>query len=507
MSQKVYVDLYHRQAVLLGNYPDKVKEILRYRVNNYHHIIRHQPLVWKVGDDGEKSLQPRWDGWKSLVNRDRIGSGLFKAVRRKLEKKCHIRFVVNDIRHRLKFNDDDMKSDRYYQNDCVEEMLPQKTGGLILNATGSGKTKIVGIYLRRLVGTAVFVVDELTLLKQARKALGKILEENVGIVGMSKFKPRRVTVATIQTLDKHRKNPKFLSWSQNLDVMFLDEVHLALGSRYLRTIQSMKPRVVFGLTATLAIEKKEILWRAQALCGKVIYEYKLERGQQDKVLARVCVLSIQHRDGETRKRKWHSSLSRLVIRAIKRNTLVAELAKELHSRGKHILVFVERLEHLDTLHEMLRDIRHRRAFGKKSASHRKQTIKDLQSGKIRLILANKVFLKGVDIPRIDAIIDAAAGKDKNNALQKLGRGTRIYEGKKGLLYFDISDRHKEKGLHSGDNGFNRFSSATGSRLMAFKRSSIPVVSIDPKEFEKSTRYEEIVDIAEKKLKEEIKKHA
>jgi superfamily II DNA or RNA helicase len=64
-----------------------------------------------------------------------------------------------------------------------------------------------------------------------------------------------------------------------------------------------------------------------------------------------------------------------------------------------------------------------------------------------VIIASKVFKKGISINRLDLIIDAAGRKNREDAVQKFGRGVRRHKHKRGLIYLDISDtdyRDKER---------------------------------------------------------------
>jgi superfamily II DNA or RNA helicase len=62
----------------------------------------------------------------------------------------------------------------------------------------------------------------------------------------------------------------------------------------------------------------------------------------------------------------------------------------------------------------------------------------MDAGKANLIIANQVFKKGINIKRVDLIIDCAQRSNKNDVLQKFGRGVRLHSDKKGLLYVDIA---------------------------------------------------------------------
>ena len=52
---------------------------------------------------------------------------------------------------------------------------------------------------------------------------------------------------------------------------------------------------------------------------------------------------------------------------------------------------------------MLEDIPHRLAYGEKKVIERKVAIKDFDESKIRLIIANQVFKKGITIKKVNTI--------------------------------------------------------------------------------------------------------
>jgi superfamily II DNA or RNA helicase len=145
------------------------------------------------------------------------------------------------------------------------------------------------------------------------------------------------------------------------------------------------------------------------------------------------------------------------------------------------------------LSEMLDDVPHYTVFGEKEVDERLRAKVKFDNGKRKLIITNQVFKKGISINTIECIIDAAAFKSKNDAVQKYGRGVRLADGKTGLLYFDINDRGPE-GTVKGDDEFNRFSHGSKSRLKAFKAKGIPIFRVSS-----GLDAEAIFDKAEEKL--------
>lgn len=403
------------------------------------------------------------------MKRNRVPTGLFLAMKADIERDLNVKFDIKNHMVQVQFKPNGVVSDRAYQNECVESMIEAGNncgGGLVLSATGSGKTYLSGQFFSRLKGNGCFIVDELTLLKQAQKELSDVLNEEVGEVGDSKFLPKRITVATSQTLHLHQDDPKFEDWVRSLQVNIIDEIHVCLNRRNVAIVEAIAPPVVFGLTATLELQKQHIRVRAYALAGPVCYEYPLTQGQEEGHLSQgVVVQVLTENDYDTEvytNKQYAQEYSDHIVYNASRNELICDLVREAVYQGKFPIVLVERIKHLQLLSEMLKDIPHRVVCGDVKAEDRLLAKRKFEAGTIKLLLANKVFQKGVDIKKLDVVIDAGAMKSKNRAVQIFGRGIRLSEGKLGLLHFDISDVG------------GRFEKASKSRRSALMKRGIPV---------------------------------
>lgn len=396
-----------------------------------------------------------WDGYVNYFQRSRVPAGLFLDKLKDLRQRYLVR--VEDERERPQFRKLETDGMRPYQREAVEAMIAASaTGGLVLSATGSGKTHLAGAFLRSLRGAGCFVVDELTLLEQARREIAQVTGEEVGVVGKSEFQPKRITVATVQTLHRHRDKPKFLEWLRGLDVMILDEIHVALNRRSIDVIWKARPRAVFGLTATLEMQKPHVRVPATALAGPVVFRYPICQGVAEGYLSDGVIGLVEFQDplrgiapgyfvlnadgrhfvrpgSPSAKYRYHIALNRA------RNDIVEALAREAVRRDCHTAVLVEQRRHLSALARRLRDVPHAVMCGDRAQQERLEAQRAMDAGQLPLILANRVFAKGIDLRTLDAVIDATAMAGHNGALQRYGRGARKAEGKRGLIYLDIAD--------------------------------------------------------------------
>lgn len=401
-----------------------------------------------------------WDGYTNLLMRGTVGTGLFQHQLPSI-RAAGFKVTIEDKRVSPMFKDIAYADNvRPYQQQAVTTMMAKAaTGGLLIAATGSGKTLTVGEYLKRLKGPAVFVNDELALLEQSRKELAAVTGEEVGIAGRGKFEPQRITVATIQTLNRHRKNPALLPWLRSLVAIILDEFHVQLARRNLEVITSVKPQSVYGLTATLEMSKPEIWMPAMAIAGPSIFTYPLEQGVSEGYLAegRACIVPHYCR---TDSRDYES----IIVRNKSRNDLIESLVRESVKRGRRAIVIVERILHYQLLSRRLADVPHGVVSGVVPVADRSQIKEQMESGAIQVIISSRVFAKGQSIRSLDTIIDATALQSADNTQQRYGRGTRMQEGKQ-LVYFDISDRG------------NAFARAAAQREQALRALKVPCVYV------------------------------
>jgi len=434
-----------------------------------------------------------------LLLRHSVPAGLFRYRLPDLRK-----IVSLKVRRTItwpEFRENGRGSDRDYQTECLDALVKKSNcGGIVLSATGTGKTRIAGMYFDLLEGNGCFVVDELTLLDQTREELCKFLREKVGMIGDMKFRPKRVTVATIQTLYRHKDDPEYANWVRSLDVVFIDELHLALNRSNLETVKKIPAKAVFGLTATLEMQKPYVAVRATALCGPVIYTYPLQEGVEEGHLVKGVVIGLDLvRKGKGKfEYGYQEEYASRIVRSRARNDAIEELVREAVDRGYYVIVLVERVEHTHRLAYRLEDLNVRTVFGEKTTKQRRATQKKFEKGRIEVIIANKVFKKGINIKRVDVIIDAASMKSKNDARQKYGRGVRTLKGKYGLIYIDVGDKTPE-GITRSSPYWNRFQSAATSRRRALKADGTKVVVVD---WEDDAT--EVFDQAEKALRKIVK---
>jgi type III restriction/modification enzyme restriction subunit/helicase-like protein/intein-like protein with splicing domain len=335
----------------------------------------------------------------------------------------------------------------------------------------SGKTKCAADFYKSVPDySCLFVVDQIDLLYQSQKEIESWLKEPVGVVGDLKYKVQRVTVATIQTLHRHMEDEKFEKWFRGVKIVVVDELHEQMAKRNFSLLEKIKPIARYGLTATLQLSQKPVRMKAYSFAGPVIYRFPISKGQALGVLSKGEVVQLLFPaidDPNEDQVDWNAD-ERLEYEVLTNNLKLYacyQIVKALVDAGRYVIVLADRVAHVQAISEQLEDIPHRVAYGEIKAKKRLKARKKFERGDIRLIVASRVFKKGLNMKRVDVIIDMAEKANKNDAMQKFGRGVRLHPDKHGLLYIDFGTQ------------FGKFGTAAKSRARVLKAAGIPLVKI------------------------------
>ncbi len=428
-----------------------------------------------------------WNGEINLMKFGKVATGLFLQYRKTMEKEG-FRFDVTDLRAAPLFEERTFEAEpRIDQKECVAKMIQNSnTGGIILNATGTGKTFVAAYYFSKLRRGGVFIVDELTLADQTQKELSRLMGEEVGFIGGGKWKPKRITVALVQSLQSKIGKDEFAFWAADVDVIIYDELHMAINKRSKEVLWEIRPYAVFGLTATLETDKKHSVMEAYELTGPVLYRFPYADALKAGVLAPGIVLGVDFLRTHPKQMPYQELYRMMISENNRWNSLIVALAEEGVKRGYHVVVLTDLPGHVKTLSKQLGHIPHNTIHGERKSKLRIKAKERFEEGQRQLLIANRVFKKGINIKILDVIIDGAGLGNVNDIQQKFGRGVRILDGKKGLLYFHLGDKKPKVGVYS----MNTFQARTNRSRKVLKANGIPIVVLKNKDYEPAGMYDE-----------------
>lgn len=341
---------------------------------------------------------------------------------------------------------------RDYQNDALDAALGNTFEGMpwprgvVKIATGGGKTELaVAIYETTQMPT-VFIVHRKHLVKQAIDRFKKygIIAGQVGD-GVFDPDPQGITVATIQTLHNRLKEGDLNKIDQFIKArqLFFDEAHLLAakldkGNQFILLSRQFRHAMLrFGLTATPFMKDQYSNQLLMGVTGDLLFEISndtlIKAGHLTK--PKVTIIKMGSVTGP---RTWPEVYNSCIVLNSDRNK---RIIKELKRIPTPAIVMVNRIAHAKALANLAKTqglslpvIR-----GSTTTEVRADTISNLQSGKIKHIIATVVFDEGLDLPELRSIILAGGGKSKVAMLQRIGRGLRIAKGKRSFALIDFKD--------------------------------------------------------------------
>ena len=241
-------------------------------------------------------------------------------------------------------------------------------------------------------------------------------------------------------------------------LVVVDEAHnipINEETRYRRIIGSLKDRnpklMVVGLTATPYRENNRLLYGDDPtdLFKSIAYQVKMRPLIEKGLLLPLIVPDVDERGVIDTSHipiangKFHE---RLLREASELHHLVRIAVDEwwrlAHQKGRQsTLVYCISIKHAEQTLERFQ------AYGvsasivhsKLSDAHRKESVRDFLSRKLRVLINVGVFTEGTDFPCCDCILNLRAIQSLNLYVQIFGRGTRLFEGKENCLCLDFGE--------------------------------------------------------------------
>ena len=323
---------------------------------------------------------------------------------------------------------------REYQEQAVEAALTASRNPVIVLPTGAGKSWVIAGLCKRLEGRVLVLAHRRELVEQNRAAMEKHIGEPVGIMSSTlgvNMAPRVIS-AQIQTASR-RHLKKF-------DYAIIDEAHRVpgAGSMYRKVLAQVKPKNVFGLTATPwraglgRIDKKGGFFSGccyEQKVGPLIDAGFLSRLRSKSPNDPACfnVDDLHVTRGEFKE-------DELEVQATARFKESVEELKRFTKGRKSVLVFACSSTHARQLGEVLEcDVLLQATKPKERAA----CIERFRSGSQRFFVNLGVLTEGFDHPGIDCVAIVRATASPVLFAQMVGRGFRTTPKKKDCLILDF----------------------------------------------------------------------
>ena len=327
---------------------------------------------------------------------------------------------------------------------------------LVVAATGTGKTVISALDYRgwkkahpRQPNRLLFIAHREEILKQSLATFQAVLKDaNFGELWVGNYKADNLDYLfiSVQTLNSQalwkRLPPDYY------DYIIIDESHHAAADSYAEAIETFKPQILLGLTATPErMDGKSIL---RFFDYRIAAEIRLPEAINRKLLCPFQYFGVSDTVDLNELRWTRGGYDRTELNNI--YTLSGSVAK---SRADHVikslahyaadmdevkaLGFCVSVEHAHFM------ANHFNAVGipslaldsRSSDEERQSARKKLVDGDIHVIFAVDLYNEGVDIPEINTVLFLRPTESLTIFLQQLGRGLRLCEGKDCLTVLDF----------------------------------------------------------------------
>lgn len=320
------------------------------------------------------------------------------------------------------------------QKKALKAMLECGQGQIRLS-TGGGKSTIGCAFIAACGTRTLVLVHTQALLKQwVERAVEEIPGIEVGVIQGKTANIGHLTVATMQTVrDKYLDDERF--W-RRFGATIIDEGHHAASSSYEWILNECTSFYRFALSASdKRSDGRQLLVRFNV--GPVIYRSKFK----SQVPIEVQPIFTNFRCSANAM-QWQKVVKALVEDE-ERNKLVAHVVETRARHGNSVLVLSRQIKHLELIAEQFSpamDGHYAIVTGRLIGRDRDEMIDALRSGELKVILGTQIFEEGIDVPRLNTVALAFPGTDVTT-LQKVGRVTRRFEGKKLSLVLDFVDAH------------------------------------------------------------------
>ena len=327
---------------------------------------------------------------------------------------------------------------------------------LLVAATGTGKTVIAALDYRgwqkshpRENNRLLFIAHREEILKQSIQTFRGVLKDpNFGELWVGAYKAESVDnlFISVQTMNSQRLWERLPA--DYYDYIVIDETHHAAADSYAEAIDTFRPKVLLGLTATPErMDGKSIL---RFFDYRIAAEIRLPEAINRKLLCPFQYFGVSDTIDLNDLRWTRGGYDRTQLNNI--YTLSGTVAQQ---RADHVLQSLNRyaadMEEVKALgfcvsvehaHFMADWFNEQGVPSIALDSHtnddlRNEARKKLVSGEVRIIFVVDLYNEGVDIPEVNTVLFLRPTESLTIFLQQLGRGLRLSEGKDCLTVLDF----------------------------------------------------------------------
>lgn len=251
----------------------------------------------------------------------------------------------------------------------------------------------------------------------------------------------RVVVGSIQTLQREKRLEQFAP--DFFDTIIIDEAHHCISDGYQRVLSHFSEANVLGVTAT---PDRGDMRSLGTYFESLAYEYTLPKAIKEGYLSPIKALTlpltldlsaVAQQAGDFKTSDLGTAL----------DPYLEQIAEEMWKAAKDrkIVVFLPLVKTSQKFKDLLNKRGFKAAEVNGESKDRAEILKDFDDGKYNVLCNSMLLTEGWDCPSVDCVVVLRPTKVRSLYSQMVGRGTRLYPGKKELLLLDFlwhTERHE-----------------------------------------------------------------
>ena len=338
------------------------------------------------------------------------------------------------------------------QQQVADSILTGDGYGTISAPPRFGKTVVMAYITCQLGLKTIFLSHQIDLAKQALKTFYDFtnvmdLEYDTGkqIVGLvtkwSDLDKFDVSFMSYHKFVTGKGALEALEKYQNaFGLVFVDEVHQASATKYSGVVSNFNSKYRHGVSATIEIKSQRHKINNFVL-GPIVAE-----GDADQVPCQVKIVETHIKIPMVARDRtfFGQMLSYLASHKTRNDFLVSYIAAYAEA-GHYCIAVADRTNMINYIVERLKlrgitaQAFHAKAFKKKSL--REKALQKARSGEIRVLVAMRSMVLGLDIPRVTTFFNLAPTANPPNYYQEFSRVRTPYPGKTLSYVVDFVDNH------------------------------------------------------------------
>ena len=337
---------------------------------------------------------------------------------------------------------------RSYQTEAVDKIRAALMAGrkrpLVVLPTGAGKSlvyaSIIDLALQK-GKKSLFLVHRRNLVKQFAKTLEDFYWITAGVImaGEEFVDGLDVYVSTVQTYHRRMQLdvPSLNKFFIDADIILTDEAHTTISKRYKDIFKAYSSKVIIGTTATPVRADGRGLGEVY---DDIICPVDVEKLIADGFLCPVRYFAPADVDLSKIQIKLGDYDEKQLDKKINTPKLVGDVVENWLrlAENRKTIVFAVNVKHSINLRDefLKHGIQAIHLDAHSTDDEREDAFKAMDDGRVQVICNVALYIEGMDVPDIQAVVMARPTKSIGLYRQCVGRGLRIAKGKDDLVLID-----------------------------------------------------------------------